>query len=747
MAPLTEQELNDRKVEAKRVVAGRTQLAQAIRDQAQQWIDNLRQKDYDHEKPSRWFTPYRVITKTKDKNTELCAAAFVAIEAMQEVRGTFPRFKVHNKEIDFPYIETASALKNDLREHRYWAQFCVPPPQTSSLTSEKAAGKRKALTSSRPRPPVIASSQHSTMSPPSNLHQPSYAVPSQEIRSQYQPPVVPAKRQDDSYRLDTRPAKKAVIGDPQRADSTHVTEHFLVPSVDAVKSLPLEARRMIVDLQVIRLGIGQVMFTEPIDLSNDQILENVAGNLVKVVSPTTVTLLDGNITGYRGDGSARHPLLQSFRFSSDGGRHVFEVDMQSQLDSYRDKVGTWEFTFSPNPSSLGILRFPDRPWIGIPVTPQLRDISSSGGLVEQIARPSLTLLVQHVTPIFVQEHEGRIRHKPVQFVGITQFFQQDGCRFLVALSKNTRRPCYRYWSYQLSCERIVKLRKITNIGFSDFTFFQNCEGMRESQVLDFFARLRDKQPLMQAREAAMKIDAHATEDIAKVTDELYLVGGNYDSSHDRCNPWVVKSTGNHSNRIPLLFFQDLLELLQFPPATDNNVTDSHIPADEGHDMVQYAQPMETVDDSDSNSQAKFDPKDEEDYIPPFTTFSRGRKVAPAFAAASYPKSSSPLHDDQGLVNSIERQGDSHRQLFTVVKEEDPESAADQASPPEGQSNDRPPSPVEEPINQPQMSGQVLEVLQAMVTGMEERMEARLEARLEARMDAFEDRIRGHYGGT
>lgn len=109
MAPLTDQELNDRKAEAKRVIASRTQLAQVIRDQAQQWNDKLQQKDYDCKIPSQWFTPYRALTKPKDKNSELCAAAFVAIEAMQEVRGTFPTIKVHNKELDFPYSETASA--------------------------------------------------------------------------------------------------------------------------------------------------------------------------------------------------------------------------------------------------------------------------------------------------------------------------------------------------------------------------------------------------------------------------------------------------------------------------------------------------------------------------------------------------------------------------------------------------------------------------------------------------------------
>ncbi|ROV96884.1 hypothetical protein VPNG_09254 [Cytospora leucostoma] len=626
MALLTDQEFNDRKVEAQRVVAGRTQLAQAIRDKAQQWIGKLRQKNYDNEIPSNWFTPYRVLTRTIDKSSELCAAAFVAIEAMQEDRGTFPRFKVHNKELDFPYSETASALNDDLREHRYWAQFCVPPPQTSSPISKTAAGKRKALTSSRPQPPDTASSENSTMSPPhypsstgtehsdlltryqyssegpseealpssfdagqassawrssrtsghrlapsrtsapvpsmssdphqqapitdaanalprvqqpkketqqvassssstlgkstarsylgasavvksptrgtpsgppsmssatlgqsgtpklarnhwtfapasharmtrppSNLHQPSYAAPSQEIRSQYRENMVPAKRRARESATDRRenPTRMTPTGGQQGAYPACET-HVLVPSVDYIKSLAPEERKQIKSLRVLRPAVGEVIFTEPIDLSRDEILENVAGKLVRVMSSTTVTLLHGSIIGYPIDESWRHPLLSSFAFVCHKNAERLEVDMNDHLDALRGKLGAWEFELSPQSlsemDSVQPGHHKDMP-SKLTTDQQRRKLHGGAGGHECNAVSSWWHIVKHISLVYLRYAPGiagNIDQQLVQIVGVTRYNEATKTRYLVAAAFETY-SAVRFSAMKMECSDTAEL--------------------------------------------------------------------------------------------------------------------------------------------------------------------------------------------------------------------------------------------------------------------------------------------------
>lgn len=75
-------------------------------------------------------------------------------------------------------------------------------------------------------------------SPPSSLHQPSYAVPSQQIRSQYRENAAPAKRRAGD--VDTvgkdNPPKTMTTAESQGAYLACET-HALVPSVKYVKSL------------------------------------------------------------------------------------------------------------------------------------------------------------------------------------------------------------------------------------------------------------------------------------------------------------------------------------------------------------------------------------------------------------------------------------------------------------------------------------------------------------------------------
>ncbi|ROV96887.1 hypothetical protein VPNG_09253 [Cytospora leucostoma] len=297
--------------------------------------------------------------------------------------------------------------------------------------------------------------------------------------------------------------------------------------------------------------------------------------------------------------------------------------------------------------------------------------------------------------------------------------------------------------------------------------------MYESQALEFIRHTRNQQVPSEARQAALAVKAQEDEPMAMVTDEFHLFGGA--GPMQGRNPWVAKSSaidGAHDDFVDSLSFAELKALLEQPRVTED-CSDSHVSAGKASEdkelTVQDAQQLEMIDDSDDYSEAEPDQKDDDDYIPPVT---RGRKVASTSASVSHLTSvrrvsSSLLHDDQGLVEFIERQGDSHRQLSTAVMEEDKESAADQVIPPggqgavrsesssvalegdqqpaagviippEGQSNDRHPSHVEETDNQPQITGQVLEVLQAMATGM---------ARVEARLKVIEDGNRGHDRGT
>lgn len=188
--------------------------------------------------------------------------------------------------------------------------------------------------------------------------------------------------------------------------------------------------------------------------------------------------------------------------------------------------------------------------------------------------------------------------------------------------------------------------------------------MYETQALEYIRHTRNQRPLPEARQAALAVTAQAAEPMAIVTDEFYFFGGG-DPMQVR-NPWVAKSgniDGAYDELVNLLSFGELKAILEHPQVTescsDSRVSPSKGSVDEEH-TAQDAQQSEVSDDSDRYSEEEPDPKHDDDYIPPFT---RGRKVASTSAPVPHLTSvggvsSSPLHDDQGLVNSIERQGDS-----------------------------------------------------------------------------------------
>lgn len=137
------------------------------------------------------------------------------------------------------------------------------------------------------------------------------------------------------------PMKRNVTAGHQEATPVDTHDHHMVPSVESIKAMSPDARVHVENVKVIRPGIGTLTFNEPIDLSDDELLPNIAGKIVRLVGPEHIVMFDENIIPYTD--SRRHPLVQPFTITPEYGNPLTWTSGPG-ITKLKGKSGPWIVT-------------------------------------------------------------------------------------------------------------------------------------------------------------------------------------------------------------------------------------------------------------------------------------------------------------------------------------------------------------------------------------------------------------------
>ncbi|ROV94033.1 hypothetical protein VMCG_08240 [Cytospora schulzeri] len=152
MAPLDPLEFANRVTNAIQVVNDQPWLKVSIRNLSRRWINELSREEYDLARPSLWKIPHDQIRD--DYDSDQGAAAIVAWEAMQEVRGTFPDFpdqafwqRVNGMQGTLHQVVTrlALVLQADPLGSAFWTKYL------EAQAKQDASATRDATTGGNPR--------------------------------------------------------------------------------------------------------------------------------------------------------------------------------------------------------------------------------------------------------------------------------------------------------------------------------------------------------------------------------------------------------------------------------------------------------------------------------------------------------------------------------------------------------------------------------------------------------------------